>query len=75
MIKRLQKIGNSRGIVIDKPILDLLNLEDNDSFEVTQKEGGLFLKPISAKELYRKISTRHRKSLDKLAKWILILDF
>ena len=68
MIKRLQKVGNSRGIVIDKPILDLLNLEENDAFEVTQKEGGLFLKPLSTKQLYRKLSARHRKSLDKLAK-------
>jgi len=29
MIKHLQKIGNSRGIVLDKPILELLHIEDN----------------------------------------------
>ena len=68
MIKRLQKIGNSRGIVIDKPILDLLQIEENGAFEITPKEGGLFLKPLSAKQLYKKISSQHRKSLDKLAK-------
>ena len=32
MIKHLQKIGNSKGIVIDKPILDLLNVEENGAF-------------------------------------------
>ncbi len=69
MIKNLQKIGNSRGIVIDKPILDLLNVEENGAFEVIPKAGGLFLKPLSAKEAYKKISSKHRKSLDKLAKW------
>ena len=68
MIKHLQKIGNSRGIVIDKPILDLLHVEENGAFEVTQKSGGLFLKPLSAKEVYGKLAAKHRKSLDKLAK-------
>ena len=38
MIKHLQKIGNSRGIIIDKPILDLLHVEENGAFEVTQKK-------------------------------------
>ena len=68
MIKHLQKIGNSRGIVLDKPILDLLQIEDNAAFELTQEKNGLFLKPLSAAEAYRKISQKHRKSLDKLAK-------
>ena len=68
MIKQLQKIGNSKGIVIDKPILKLLNIEDNASFEITTENGGLFLKPISTKEAYKKIAKKHRKSLDKLAK-------
>jgi len=68
MIKNLQKIGNSRGIVLDKPILDLLNLGDDTSFEITQKSNGLFLRPLSTTEAYKKISNKHRKSLNKLAK-------
>lgn len=68
MIKNLQKIGNSRGIVIDKPILDLLHVKENGAFEVTPKSGGLFLKPLSAKQVYKKVSSKHRKSLNKLAK-------
>lgn len=68
MIKNLQKIGNSRGIVIDRPILDLLHVDDNAAFEITQVKDGLFLKPISAMDAYRKVSKKHRKSLDKLAK-------
>ena len=68
MIKSLQRIGNSRGIVIDKPILDLLNVDNrNCTFEVSHQRGGLFLKPIDAKSAYKVISKRHRKSLDKLA--------
>jgi antitoxin component of MazEF toxin-antitoxin module len=66
MIKRLQKIGNSRGIVIDKAILDLLKVDADGAFEVITKQGGLFLKPVSKKDLYEKLSKKHRMSLDKL---------
>lgn len=66
MIKKLTKIGNSQGIILDKAILDLLNIKEGSSFEVTTKNGGLFLKPIDIKEIYGDISKRHRKSLDKL---------
>jgi antitoxin component of MazEF toxin-antitoxin module len=68
MIKHLQKIGNSRGIVLDKPILELLHIDDNAAFEITQEKDGLFLKPLSAAEAYRKMSQKHRKSLNKLSK-------
>ncbi|OHD64449.1 MAG: MazE family transcriptional regulator [Spirochaetes bacterium GWF1_41_5] len=68
MIKHLQKIGNSRGLVIDKPILELLNIDEDSSFEITTEKDGLFLRPINTKEAYYKVSKKHRKSLDKLAK-------
>lgn len=68
MVKHLQKIGNSRGIIIDKPILNILNLEEDASFELTAEKDGLFLRPISTKEAYLKVSKKYRKSLNKLAK-------
>ena len=68
MIKHLQKIGNSRGIVLDRPILELLEVPPDGAFELTPRQGGLFLKPITAKEAYEKVAKKHRKSLDKLAK-------
>lgn len=68
MIKQLTKIGNSQGIILDKAILELLNIKDGSSFEVTTKNGGLFLKPIDIKEIYADVSKRHRKSLDKLGR-------
>ncbi len=67
MIKQLQKIGNSRGIIIDRAILDLLDVPEDSSFEVTQEKGGLFLRPLTAQEAYKKVAKKHRKSLDKLA--------
>lgn len=68
MIKPLLKIGNSQGIIIDKPILDLLKVDVNGSFEVTPKSGGLFLKPVDFRKVYKRVSKQHRKSLDKLGK-------
>lgn len=68
MIKHLQKIGNSKGIILDRPILDLLNVPDDGAFEITQQNGGLFLKPMTAKQAYARIAKKHLKSLDKLAK-------
>jgi hypothetical protein len=67
MIKQLQKVGNSRGIILDRPILDLLKIDDNTSFEISQEKGGLLLRPISIDKAYKIISKRHRKSLQKLA--------
>ncbi len=67
MIKKLQKIGNSKGIVLDKPILDLLNIDGEGSFEITAQGTGLFLRPLSVMEAYKAVAKKHRKSLDKLA--------
>ena len=68
MIKHLQKIGNSRGIVIDRPVLELLDVPPDGAFEITPRKGGLFLRPITAKDAYERVSSKHRKSLDKLAR-------
>jgi len=68
MIKHLQKIGNSKGIVIDKPILELLRIDENGAFEVTPKQGGLFLKPVTVKETYKKYTKRNQHSLGKFSK-------
>lgn len=68
MIKQLTKIGNSQGIILDKAILELLNIKEGSSFEVSTKNGGLFLKPIDIQGIHADISGRHRKSLDRLGR-------
>ncbi len=67
MIKKLQKIGNSRGILLEKALLALLKVDDDDSVEVIPHENGLLIKKVDAKLAYQKISRKHRKSPDKLA--------
>jgi antitoxin component of MazEF toxin-antitoxin module len=67
MIKKLQKIGNSRGILLEKPLLKLLKVEEDDSVEIVPHEDGLLIKKVDVQSAYRVISKKHRKSLDKLA--------
>jgi antitoxin component of MazEF toxin-antitoxin module len=66
MIKKLQKIGNSRGILLEKALLKLLKVEDDDQVEIIPQDEGLLIKKVSTKSAYREISKKHRKSLDKL---------
>ena len=41
MKKHLTAIGSSLGLIIDKPIADLYNIDRNTMVEVTPKEDGL----------------------------------
>jgi len=67
MIKKLQKIGNSRGILLEKGLLKLLKVENDDSVEIVPHKEGLLIKKIDSKTAYKEISEKHRKSLDKLS--------
>ncbi len=67
MIKKLQKIGNSRGILLEKPLLKLLKVDQDDCVEIVPHEEGLLIKKVDAESAYHLVSKKHRKSLDKLA--------
>ncbi len=67
MIKKLQKIGNSRGILLEKPLLKLLKVENDDSVEIVPHKDGLLIKKLDVQSAYNEVSKKHRKSLDKLA--------
>ncbi len=53
MIKRLVRHGNSRALVIDKPILELLKVDENGAVEITTDGTSLFMRPVSAEEARR----------------------
>ena len=73
MQKRLIKIGSSLGIIIDKPILDLLRITADTPLEVTTDGDLLILRPLrfvdddGAAASYERVARRHRESLKKLA--------
>lgn len=78
MKKNLTAIGGSLGIIIDKPIADLYQLDRNTQVEITPKEDGLnirFLKekaPRASDEDVMKaakdVNKRYGKMMKNLAK-------
>ncbi|MCW7479476.1 AbrB/MazE/SpoVT family DNA-binding domain-containing protein [Leptospira bandrabouensis] len=69
MLKKLVQHGNSSAIVIEKPILELLNIDQNSTLEVTTDGKSLIIKPVSKSVLKSldKINKNHSKTLKKLA--------
>ena len=73
MQKRLTSIGSSLGIIIDKSILDLLNITKATPLEISTDGDRLILKPVrfadddTARAAYARVATRHQQSLKKLA--------
>lgn len=47
MIKRITKVGNSQGIMLDAALMDLARLKVGDEVNVTVHEGGaVYLTPV-----------------------------
>lgn len=46
MTKRLQSIGNSAGVIIDKPILELLKITPDTELEISTDGKRLIITPV-----------------------------
>lgn len=64
MVKRLTKHGNSLALVIDKPILELLNISDQTPLTVTTDGKSLVVSPMVDEEE----ETKFRQALKKVHK-------
>jgi antitoxin component of MazEF toxin-antitoxin module len=49
MIKQLRKVGNSNALILDKPILELLGLEEDGQVQLTIQDGVLIVSPAFPK--------------------------
>lgn len=74
MTKNLVAIGNSLGIIIDKPILDLLGVSKDTDLKVTTDGQRLVIEPVTkddrrsrVRSLTRKVIKSHEKTFRKLA--------
>ena len=74
MRKNLTVIGNSLGLIIEKPILDILGFSRDTELEMTTDGRRLVIEPIAAEErseriraLTRKVIKSHEKTFRKLA--------
>jgi antitoxin component of MazEF toxin-antitoxin module len=76
MVKRLQTVGNSSGIIIDKPILELLRITPQTELDVSTDGERLIITPIRPasdrklrlEQAQRRTLTSHERTFRKLAK-------
>ncbi len=43
MIKQLKKVGNSNAVILDKAIMELVGLEENDELQLSVHQGSIIL--------------------------------
>lgn len=74
MKKRLSVVGNSLGLVIEKPILELLKIDRDTELEVTTDGNRLILEPVRRErkkriaDIHEKVMKQHDSTFRKLAK-------
>ena len=75
MIKKLVSHGNSAALIIDKPILELLNVTMDTPLEISTDGKNLIISPIEdgkreikVKAAMEKVNKLHGKTLRRLAK-------
>jgi antitoxin component of MazEF toxin-antitoxin module len=76
MVKRLQAVGNSSGLIIDKPILELLRITPETELDLSTDGERLIITPIRADasrkskiaKAQARTLTAHERTFRKLAK-------
>ncbi len=75
MIKKMVQHGNSAAIIIDKPVMELLDFDIDTLLEISTDGKNLIISPIKnpgrmekLKASLAKINKKHGTTLEKLAK-------
>lgn len=76
MVKHLQAVGNSSGIIIDKPILELLHITPDTELDISTDGERLIITPIRAEVRHKgrlaqaqsRALANHDRNFRKLAK-------
>lgn len=74
MIKKLSAVGNSLGFIIERPILELLNITKDTPLDVKTDGEALIIRPLKASKMDRVIAAAdglmdaHEETFRKLAK-------
>ena len=74
MIKHLTTHGNSRALIIERAILDLLKIKDNTPLQISTDGSNIIISPVKNAARERafqsaldKVNARHGGTLKKLA--------
>lgn len=66
MIKKLTKVGNSRGIIFDAALMEQAHLKEGDEVNVTVHEGGtITLTPIRRRVTTEEVVDLAKEIIDK----------
>jgi len=76
MVKRLQTVGNSSGVIIDKPILELLRITPETELDISTDGERLIITPLRSDAARKRKLARaqertvaaHERTFRKLAK-------
>ena len=68
MIKKLTKHGNSYALVIDRGIMDLLNISEKSALYVTTDGRSLIVSPADEKKRQEKLEASAERSFKKFGK-------
>ena len=75
MVKRLTPHGNSAALIIDKPVLDLLQITMETPLEIATDGRNLIISPVQTRRRERRfrsaleaVNRRHAKTLKALAR-------
>ena len=75
MIKKLVSHGNSAALIIDKPIMELLNVDMETPLEIVTDGKSLIISPVETdkrvkrfKTALNKVNRAHARTLKKLAR-------
>jgi antitoxin component of MazEF toxin-antitoxin module len=75
MIKKMIQHGNSSALIIDKPIMELLNIDNETLLEISTDGCNIIISPVQDCERINrlnksidKINKKHHSTLQKLAK-------
>ncbi len=73
MIKKLTAIGNSLGLIIERPILELLHIDKDTVLEMTTDGEALVIRPVreahraQVREAAQRMMDTHDTTLKKLS--------
>ena len=73
LTKKLARHGNSRALVIEKPILDLLGIDDDTTLQLHTDGESLILTPVTATERSASIRATGNKYAQKFPRAMQIL--
>jgi antitoxin MazE len=75
MVKTLQKHGNSLALVLEKPVLELLNINAETPLQIQISNGSLIVTPVhvgipdtEVADSLARLRPRYKRMLDNLAK-------